>query len=55
MEFSRRVPGPSHEVSSKGVVSRDRLSSIHAIDGPSLPPDGSAGEEISAKGIFDLF
>ena len=47
--------GPSHEVSSQGVVSRDWLSSICAIDGPSLPPDESAGEEISAKGIFGLF
>ena len=30
-------------------------SSIGTIDGPSLLPDGSAGEEISAKGIFGFF
>ena len=51
MEFGRRVPGPSHEVSSQGVVTRDWLDRFHAIDGPSWPHDGPFGEEISAKGI----
>ena len=55
MKFSRRVPGPSHEVSSQGVVTRDRLSSIRAIDGSSLPSNGSDWEEISAKGIVGFF
>ena len=55
MEFSTRVPGPSHEVSSQGLVTRDRLSSIGTIDGPSLPHDGSVWEEISAKGILGFF
>ena len=46
MEFGWRVPGPSHEVSSQGVVTRDMLCSICRIDGPSMPHDGSVWEEL---------
>ena len=43
MKFSRRIPGPSHEVSSQSVVTRDWLGSFRTIDGPSWPYDGSVG------------
>ena len=55
MEFGRRVPGPSHEVSSQGVATRDILRSICRIDGPSMPHDGSVWKELSAKGILGFF
>ena len=35
LEFSRQVPGLSNEVSSQGVVTRNRLGSICRIDWPS--------------------
>ena len=47
MEFGRRVPGPSNEDSSQGVVTRERLGSIRRIDGLSIPHDGSVWEELT--------
>ena len=54
LQIWRRIPSPSHEVSSQVVVTRDWLDCFHAIDGPSWPHDGPFGEEISAKGIPGL-
>ena len=40
MKFSRRIPGPSHEVSSQSVITRDWFGNFLAINGPSWPHNG---------------